>query len=43
MIEGEENAFVERTVRIRQIVGPEAARAKAALVAAIPAKRGRVT
>ena len=43
MIEGEENAFVERTVRIRQIVGPEAARAKTALVAAIPAKRGRVT
>ena len=42
-IEGEENNFVERTIRIRQIAEPEASKVKAALIAAIPAKRGRVT
>jgi hypothetical protein len=42
-IEGEENNFVERTICIRQIPEPEASRVKAAIVAAIPAKRGRVT
>jgi hypothetical protein len=42
-IEGEENNFVERTLRIRQIPEPEASKLKAALIAAIPEKRGRVT
>jgi hypothetical protein len=42
-IEGEENNFVERTIRLRQIPEPEASKVKAALIAAIPAKRGRVT
>jgi hypothetical protein len=42
-IQGEDNNFVERTIRIRQIPEPAASKAKAALVAAIPAKRGRVT
>jgi hypothetical protein len=42
-IEGEANNFVERTIRLRQIPEPEASRVKAALIAAIPAKRGRVT
>ncbi len=41
-IEGEENSFVERTIRIRQIPQPEASRIRAAILAAIPAKRGRV-
>jgi hypothetical protein len=42
-IEGEENNFVERTVRIQQVAEPEASKVKAALKAAIPAKTGRVT
>jgi hypothetical protein len=42
-IEGEENNFVERVILIRQIPEPQASKVKAALVAAIPAKRGRVT
>jgi hypothetical protein len=42
-IEGEENNFVEHTIRIRQIAEPAASTVKAALIAAIPAKRGRVT
>jgi hypothetical protein len=42
-IAGEQDRFVERTVRIRQIPEPEASKVKAALVAAIPARRGRVT
>jgi hypothetical protein len=42
-VEGEENNFVERTIRIRQIAEPRASEVRAALVAAIPKKRGRVT
>ena len=42
-VEGEENNFVERTICIRQIAEPQAAKVKADLIAAIPAKRGRVT
>jgi hypothetical protein len=42
-IEGEENNFVERTIRIRQIPEPRATQVRAELIAAIPAKRGRVT
>lgn len=43
VVEGEENRFVERTVRIRQLPADEARPIKAALIAAIPEKRGRVT
>lgn len=42
-IEGDENNFVERTIRITQIPAEEAKAVKAALIAAIPEKRGRVT
>src|SRR5262249_30462728 len=42
-VQGEENNFVERTIRIRQIPEPLASTVKAAVIAAIPAKRGRVT
>jgi hypothetical protein len=42
-IEGEENNFVERTIRIRQIAEPRASTVRAELIAAIPKKRGRVT
>ena len=42
-IEGDENRFVERTLRITRLPADEATRVKAALIAAIPAKRGRVT
>jgi hypothetical protein len=42
-IEGDENNFVERTIRIRQIPAEEAKAVKAAIIAAIPEKRGRVT
>jgi hypothetical protein len=42
-VEGEENGFVERTIRIRQIPEPRASKVKAELIAAIPRKRGRVT
>ena len=42
-VEGEENNFVERTIRIRKIAEPRASIVKAELIAAIPAKRGRVT
>jgi hypothetical protein len=43
VIEGDENRFVERTLRIRQLPSDEARPIKAALIAAIPEKRGRVT
>jgi len=43
VIEGDENRFVERTLRIRQLPADEAEPIKAALIAAIPEKRGRVT
>ncbi len=42
-VEGEENNFVERTIRIRRIPEPRASKVRAALIAAIPKKRGRVT
>jgi hypothetical protein len=42
-IEGGENDFVERTIRIRQLTAAEAHGVKAALIAALPEKRGRVT
>ncbi len=42
-VEGEENNFVERTIRIRQIPEPRASQVKAALIAAFPEKRGRVS
>ena len=43
VVEGEEDRFVERTLRIRQVPAAEAAPIRAALIAAIPEKRGRVT
>jgi hypothetical protein len=43
VVEGEENRFVERTVRIRQLPPDQADRTRATLVAAVPARRGRVT
>jgi hypothetical protein len=43
VVEGEENRFVERTLRIRQLPAEEARPIRQALIAAIPAKRGRVT
>jgi hypothetical protein len=43
IVEGEENRFVERTLRIRQLPADEAGPIREALIAAIPAKRGRVT
>jgi hypothetical protein len=43
VVEGEDNRFVERTLRIRQLPAAEAAPIRAALIAAIPEKRGRVT
>ena len=42
-IEGEENNFVERTIRIRRIAEPRASQVRAEILASIPAKRGRVT
>ena len=42
-VEGEEDNFVERVIRVRQIPEPQASKVKAALMAGIPAKRGRVT
>ena len=43
LIEGAEDRFVERTVRIRRVAPEETAAARAALRAAIPARTGRVT
>jgi hypothetical protein len=43
VVEGEENRFVERTLRIRQLPAEAARPIRQALIAAIPAKRGRVT
>jgi hypothetical protein len=42
-IEGGESHFVERTIRIKQLPAAEAKAVRAAIIAAIPAKRGRVT
>ncbi len=41
-INGDENRFVERTIRITPLPPAEAAPARAAIIAAIPAKTGRV-
>ncbi|WP_421996995.1 hypothetical protein [Reyranella sp.] len=43
LVEGPETRFAERTVRIRQLPAAEAGPIREALIAAIPAKRGRVT
>jgi hypothetical protein len=42
-IKGDEDNFVERTIRIRQLPEAEGKAARLALLAAIPARRGRVT
>jgi len=42
-IKGDEDNFVERTIRIRQLPDAEGKAARLALLAAIPARRGRVT
>jgi len=42
-IVGDEDRFVERTIRIRQLRSAEAETAKAAIAATIPARTGRVT
>jgi hypothetical protein len=42
-IEGDENNFVERTIRITQIPAEEARKVRAEIIATIPEKRGRVT
>jgi hypothetical protein len=41
-IAGDENRFVERTIRITPLPAPEAAAARASILAAIPARTGRV-
>jgi hypothetical protein len=43
MIQGDENNFVERTVRITQLPPAEAEKARLAMVMATPKKTGRVT
>lgn len=43
VIEGEENRFVERTIRIEQLPAAEAKPIRESMIAAVPAKRGRVT
>ena len=42
-IEGDEDNFVERTVRIRRLASAEAEAARARIRAAIPPRTGRVT
>jgi hypothetical protein len=42
-IVGDEDRFVERTIRINQLTSMEADAAKAAIAAALPARTGRVT
>jgi hypothetical protein len=43
LIAGDEDRFVERTIRISRLPPGEAAAARAAIRAAIPARTGRVT
>ncbi len=43
IVEGDERRFVERTVRITELPAAEAAAARASILAAIPARTGRVT
>jgi hypothetical protein len=42
-VQGDQDNFVERTIRIRQLPGAEGKAARLKLLAAIPARRGRVT
>lgn len=42
MIHGDPDHFVERLIRIRELSGPEERAARAAILAAIPARTGRV-
>ncbi len=42
MIQGDEDNFVERRLRIRELTGADARSARAAILAAIPARTGRV-
>jgi hypothetical protein len=43
LIVGDEDRFVERTIRLRQLPPAEADAARANIRAAIPARTGRVT
>jgi hypothetical protein len=43
LIHGDDARFVERTIRIRRLEGAEAQAARAALLAAVPPRTGRVT
>jgi hypothetical protein len=43
LVVGDEDSFVERTIRITQLSPTEAATARTAIRAAIPARTGRVT
>ena len=43
LIVGDEDRFVERTIRISQLAAADAAAARATILAAIPARTGRVT
>jgi len=43
MIEGDPDDFIERTVRIKQLSGAQADKARAAMMLATPKKTGRVT
>jgi hypothetical protein len=43
LVVGDEERFVERTIRISRLAAEEAATARAAIRAAIPARTGRVT
>jgi hypothetical protein len=43
LVVGDENRFVERTVRITELPAAEAATARASILAAIPSRTGRVT
>jgi hypothetical protein len=43
VVQGDPDHFVERTVRIRQLPPAQAAKARVAMLAATPAKTGRVT
>jgi len=43
LVVGDENRFVERTIRIGRLAAEEADTARAAIRATIPARAGRVT
>ena len=42
MIQGDEDNFVERRLKIRELTGADERAARAAILAAIPARTGRV-